>query len=94
MHVEALIAQLVQVSIFRERKVSCATVSGAIIIYQKAGLVIDKERRRARYRGGDNTRPKLFDSEVQALCKFAELHEQSTGVLIFASDQVTVIGVT
>ena len=53
MHVEAHIAQLVQVSIFRERKAACAIISDAII-YQKAGLVIDKERGRVRCCRSDN----------------------------------------
>src|SRR5271166_2232624 len=68
-------------------------VSGSIVD-QKARFVIDKKRRRTRCRGCDNARPKLFDSWIHALRQFAELHQQSAGVLIGARDQVTVIGVT
>jgi hypothetical protein len=91
--VEALIAQLVQVSISCERRASCAFVTGAII-YQKAGLVIDKERRNVRYRRCDNAWAELFNSGMHAFRHSAERHQQAAGVLIGASDQFAVIGVT
>jgi hypothetical protein len=93
LYVEALIAQLVQVSIFRERQAFCAIVSGAII-YQKAGLVIDKERRRVGCRRCDNAWPELFNFGIHALRQSAERHQQAASVLIGASDQFAVIGVT
>ena len=92
MHVEALIAQLVQVSIFRERRASCA-ITGAIV-YQKARFVIDKKQRRVGCRRSDNAWPELFNSGIHALRQSAERHQQAAGVLIGASDQFTVIGVT
>jgi hypothetical protein len=66
LHMQARVAQLIQVSIFCECEVSCA------IVNQQTGFVIDDERRRVRRR--NYAWPELFNFGIYAVREPAELH--------------------
>ena len=75
-------------SVLNEGDVSC------LIIDQKAGFGINKERRCVLRSGGDDALSEFFNLRIEFLRHLVELNHQTARVMIGDGDNIAVIGVT